>query len=125
MNNFIINNTKEKIEKINNDRNNYIIFEGSDFSFNDDINENIIKNIKKVNILKLKNICIYKNDKLKISKLNNILNNKEIITINNIENKRKKLYIFEFTLDEYKIKNININNNITNKNIIEKNYKFL
>ena len=115
VNNFIINN-KDKKEDKNNNGNNYIIFEGSDFSFHEEINENIIKSIKNANIVKLKNsdISIYKNDKLTISKLNNVFNDKDFISINNIENKRNKLYIFTFSFDKYKLKKFNIENNITN-----------
>ena len=119
VNNFIINNL-EKTEEKHNNGNNLIILEGTDFSFNDDLNENIIKSIKKVNILKIKNpdIFTYKNDKLTISKISNIFNNNEIISVSNIENKRNKLYIFTFSFDKHKIKKINIDN--TNINNIDK-----
>ena len=101
VNNFIIN-SKDKKEDKNNNRNNNIIFEGSDFSFHDEINGNIIKSIKKANIVKLKNsgICIYEKDKSTISKLNNAFKDKDFISVNNIENKRNKLYIFTFSFDK-------------------------
>ena len=115
---FFINNIEKIEEKNNNNDDNYIIFEGADFSFHDD--DNKTNNIQKNNLYKIKNIdiCFYKNDKLTISKLNCIINNQDMFSINNIENKRQKIYLFSFTYDKSKINKINVNNNIINQNYI-------
>ena len=122
VNHFIINN-KEKIEEKNKEGNNFIILEGADFSFHEEgMDENLIKSVKKLSVVKIKNsnICEYKNDKNTISKLDNITN-KENIFINNIEKIRKNFFLFSFSFDKLNIKKINIDNIKSNENTIEKN----
>ena len=117
--NFIINTRKFSEEKYNEDHN-YIIFEGSDFSFHNELNEN--ENEKK--IIKIRNNDKfrheYKNDNKNISKLNNIINNKESLSIINIDNLRKRKFLFSFKFDKVKLSRLNINNN---ENMIDNNFK--
>jgi hypothetical protein len=119
VNNFII-----KKDKNNEEKDNYIVFEGSDFSFHDEA-EPKEKNSLKYYSFKSRdtNICNYKNDKLKISKLNYLFNNKEVISIMNIENKRRQKYDYSFYFDKHKIKKINVDNNIKNEKFIENYFK--
>ena len=120
VNNFII-----KKDKNNEEKNNYIVFEGSDFSFHDEGGEPKEKKSLKYYSFKSKdtNICNYKNDKLKLSKLNYLFNIKEVISIMNIENKRRQKYDYSFYFDKHKIKKINVDNNIKNEKFIENYFK--
>ena len=117
--NFIINTRKFSEEKYN-ENHNYIIFEGSDFSFHDELNEN--ENEKK--IIKIRNNDKfrheYKNDMKNISKLNNIINNNDSLSITNIDNLRKRKFLQTFKFDKDKLSKLNINNN---ENMIENNFK--
>ena len=122
VNDFIINNNEISSEK-NSEGNNYVIL-STDLSFNEEIDENLIKNIKKINILKIKpqNICNYKNDKFIISKLSNIING-EITMINDIDKRREKFFLFSFFQDKINLNKINIDNIKSNEDTIEKNFK--
>ena len=107
VNNFIIN-TKNNSKKVSEDKNkntnnnNFIIFEGSDFSFHDEMDEDNPENEKekgkkplRQDIISKKtktDICEYKNDKKVISKLDKNFDNKDI-SVSSIDNLRQKIYL--------------------------------
>ena len=120
VNNFII-----KKEGINEEKSTYIAFDGSEFSFHDEESALRKKSSKRLNLFKslTTDICNYKNDKLIISKLNNLFNNKETLSISNIEKKREKIYLFSFNFDKHKINKINVDNVIINEKFVDTSFK--
>ena len=138
VNNFIIN-TKNNSKKVSEDKNknsnnnnNFIIFEGSDFSFHDEMDEDNPENEKekvkkplRQDIISKKtktDICEYKNDKKVISKLDKNFDNKDI-SVSSIDNLRQKIYLFTFKFDKFNSHKINIERISFNEDMIENNLK--
>ena len=137
VNNFIIktkNNSRKVSEDKNKNGNNFIIFEGSDFSFHDEMDEDDVEKQKekergkkplREDIISKKaetDICEYRNDKKVISKLDKNLDNKEI-SICNIDNLRQKIYLFTFKFDKFNSNKINLESISLKEDMIENNLK--
>ena len=137
VNNFIIK-TKNDSRKVSEDKNkngnnnNFIIFEGSDFSFHDEMDEDDAEKEKekgkkpvRQDIISKKikaDICEYKNDKKVISKLDKNLDNKDI-SVSSIDNLRQKIYLFTFKFDKFNSNKINLESISLNEDMIENNLK--
>ena len=133
VNNFFIK-TKNNPRKVSEDKikkgNNFIIFEGSDFSFHDENDEENIEKEKGkkalrqdiISKMKKADICEYKNDKKVIKKLDKNIDNKDI-SINSIDNLRQKIYLFSFKFDKFNCNKINKESISLNENMIENNLK--